>query len=98
MATALVRNLDEEAYERLKTRAASNNCSLEAELREILTIASKQVEMAAAWEAAQTTTGAPAEQWRRVPCGGTPSVMNQSSNHRDGSEPTTLPSSAHRHP
>jgi plasmid stability protein len=30
MATALVRDLDEEVYERLKARAAGNNRSLEA--------------------------------------------------------------------
>jgi len=35
-------------YERLKTRAAGNNRSLEAELREILVAASKQVSMAEA--------------------------------------------------
>ena len=33
-------------YERLKARAAGNNRSLEAELREILVLASKQVDMA----------------------------------------------------
>ena len=43
MATALVRDLDAEGYERLKARAAGNNRSLEAELREILVLASKQV-------------------------------------------------------
>ena len=46
MATALVRDLDDEVYERLKARAAGNNRSLEAELREILVLASKQVDMA----------------------------------------------------
>ncbi len=46
MATALVRDLDDEVYERLKARAAGNNRSLEAELREILTSASKQLSMA----------------------------------------------------
>jgi plasmid stability protein len=44
MATALVRDLDDAVYERLKARAAGNNRSLEAELREILVLASKQVE------------------------------------------------------
>ena len=44
MATALVRDLDDDVYERLKARAAGNNRSLEAELREILVLASKQVE------------------------------------------------------
>jgi plasmid stability protein len=53
MATALVRDLDDEAYERLKARAAGNNRSLEAELREILVLASKQVDMAKARAAAE---------------------------------------------
>jgi plasmid stability protein len=48
MATALVRDLDDDVYERLKARAAGNNRSLEAELREILTLASKQVSIAEA--------------------------------------------------
>jgi plasmid stability protein len=52
MATALVRDLDEETYERLKARAAGNNRSLEAELREILVLASKQVDAATARAAA----------------------------------------------
>jgi plasmid stability protein len=52
MATALVRDLDDEVYERLKARAAGNNRSLEAELREILVLASKQVDIAAARAAA----------------------------------------------
>jgi plasmid stability protein len=52
MATALVRDLDDDVYERLKARAAGNNRSLEAELREILTSASKQVSMAEARAAA----------------------------------------------
>ena len=52
MATALVRDLDDAVYERLKTRAAGNNRSLEAELREILILASKQVDMATARAAA----------------------------------------------
>jgi plasmid stability protein len=43
MATALVRDLDDAVYERLKARAAGNNRSLEAELRDILEAASKQV-------------------------------------------------------
>jgi plasmid stability protein len=46
MATALVRDLDDDVYERLKARAAGNNRSLEAELREILISASKQLSMA----------------------------------------------------
>ena len=53
MATALVRDLDDEVYERLKTRAAANNRSSEAELREILVLASKQVDMAKARAAAE---------------------------------------------
>lgn len=48
MANALVRGLDDQVYERLKARAAGNNRSLEAELREILVAASKQVSMAEA--------------------------------------------------
>ena len=48
MANALVRDLDDAVYERLKARAAGNNRSLEAELREILTAASTQVDMATA--------------------------------------------------
>ena len=53
MATALVRDLDDEAYERLKARAAGNNRSLEAELREILELASKQVDLTTARAAAE---------------------------------------------
>lgn len=53
MATALVRDLDDEVYERLKARAAANNRSLEAELREVLVLASKQVDMATARAAAE---------------------------------------------
>ena len=52
MATALIRDLDDAVYERLKARAAGNNRSLEAELREILVLASKQVDMATARAAA----------------------------------------------
>ncbi len=48
MANALVRDLDDAVYERLKARASGNNRSLEAELREILTAASTQVDMATA--------------------------------------------------
>jgi plasmid stability protein len=54
MATALVRDLDDAVYERLKARAAGNNRSLEAELREILVLASKQVDVATARAAAAT--------------------------------------------
>ena len=53
MANALVRDLDDSVYERLKARAAGNNRSLEAELREILTAASAQVGMATARAAAE---------------------------------------------
>jgi len=52
MATALVRDLDDDVYERLKARAAGNNRSLKAELREILVLASKQVDLPAARAAA----------------------------------------------
>ncbi len=52
MATALVRDLDDEVYERLKTRSAGNHRSLEAELREILTLASRHGDMATARAAA----------------------------------------------
>ena len=52
MATALVRDLDDDVYQRLKARAAGNNRSLEAELREILVLASKQVDVATARAAA----------------------------------------------
>jgi plasmid stability protein len=52
-ATALVRDLDDVVYERLKARAAGNNRSLEAELREILTLASKQVDVATARASAE---------------------------------------------
>ncbi len=52
MATALIPDLDDEVYERLKARAAGNNRTLEAELRHILGQASKQVGMATAWGAA----------------------------------------------
>ena len=48
MANALVRDLDDQVYERLKARAVGNNRSLEAALREILVAASKQVSMAEA--------------------------------------------------
>jgi plasmid stability protein len=43
MANALVRDLDDAAYERLQSRAAGHNRSLKAELREILEQASLQV-------------------------------------------------------
>ena len=53
MATALVRDLDDVVYERLKARAAGNNRSLEAELRDILEQASRQVDLAAARASAE---------------------------------------------
>jgi plasmid stability protein len=53
MATALVRDLDDAVYERLKARAAGNNRSLEAELRDILVLASKQVDVLTARAAAE---------------------------------------------
>ncbi len=53
MATALVRDLDDAVYERLKARAARNNRSLEAELREVLVLASKQVDVPTARAAAE---------------------------------------------
>jgi antitoxin FitA len=53
MATALVRDLDDAVYERLKARAAGNRRSLEAELREILVLASKQMDVSAARAAAE---------------------------------------------
>jgi plasmid stability protein len=53
MANALVRDLDDAVYERLKTRAAGNNRSLEAELREILSLASLQVDVATALASAE---------------------------------------------
>ena len=65
MATALVRDLDDEVYERLKARAAGNNRSLEGELREILVLASKQVDVATARAAAEAmwrAAGGPAAQ------------------------------------
>jgi plasmid stability protein len=53
MATALVRDLDDAVYERLKARAAGNHRSLEAELREILVLASKQMDVGASRAAAE---------------------------------------------
>jgi len=52
MAAALVRDSDEDGYERLKAQGAGNNRSLEAELRENMVLASKQVDIAAARAAA----------------------------------------------
>jgi plasmid stability protein len=48
MATVLVRDLDDNVYERREARAASHNRSLEAEFREILVLASKQVDVVTA--------------------------------------------------
>jgi plasmid stability protein len=53
MANALIRDLDDRVYERLKARAAGNSRSLEAELRDILTAASGQVDVASARKAAE---------------------------------------------
>ena len=53
MAIAVVRDLDDAVDERLKARAAGNNRSLEAELREILVLAAKQVDVATARAAAE---------------------------------------------
>ena len=53
MATVLVRDLNDEVYKRLKARAAGNNRSLEDELRDILVLASKQVDRAKARAAAE---------------------------------------------
>ncbi len=53
MAAALVRDLDDDVYERLKARAAANKRSLEAELREILALASRQVDISMARAAAE---------------------------------------------
>jgi plasmid stability protein len=46
MGQVLVRGLEDDVIDRLKTRAEENNRSLEAELREILVQASRQVSMA----------------------------------------------------
>jgi plasmid stability protein len=54
MATLLVRDLDDAVCERLRKRAARNNRSLEAELRDILESASKQVDIQTARELAST--------------------------------------------
>ena len=55
MATALVRDLDDEVYERLKARAVGNRRSLAAELREILIGASRQVDIATAHAQAEAS-------------------------------------------
>ena len=82
MATALVRDLDDAVYERLKARAVGNNRSLEAELREILLQASKQVDMA--------TARASAEAMRRRLAGrGTATAGRSSPNSASGERPTS---------
>jgi plasmid stability protein len=43
VATVVIPDLDDEVFERLKTRAAGNERTLEAELRVILTGASRQL-------------------------------------------------------
>ena len=53
MANALVLDLDDAVYERLKARAAGRHRSLEAELREILEQASLQVDAATALASAE---------------------------------------------
>jgi plasmid stability protein len=53
MGQFLIRDLDDEVCERLRVRAAGKNHSLEAELREILVRASKQVDVAMARAAAE---------------------------------------------
>ncbi len=48
MGQVLVRGLDEAVVERLKRRAEGHNRSLEAELRDVLEQASRQVDVATA--------------------------------------------------
>jgi plasmid stability protein len=48
MGQILVRGLDDTVLDRLRKRAAGHNRSLEAELREILEQASRQVDLATA--------------------------------------------------
>lgn len=50
MAQIIVRNLDDAVVDRLKTRAESNNRSLEAEVRHILEQASEQLSWDEAWD------------------------------------------------
>jgi plasmid stability protein len=53
MGQVTVRELDDTVIARLEARAAGNNRSLEAELREILTGAARQVDVATARAAAE---------------------------------------------
>jgi plasmid stability protein len=53
MGQVTVRELDDTVIERLKARAAGNNRSLEAELRDILARAARQVDVATARAAAE---------------------------------------------
>lgn len=48
MGQVLIRGLDDEVLERLRERAEGHNRSLEAELREILELASRQFDVATA--------------------------------------------------
>jgi plasmid stability protein len=52
MGDLLIRALDDAVIDRLRRRAERHQCSLEDELREILTQASRQVDMATAREMA----------------------------------------------
>ncbi len=49
MATITVRNLDDEVQRRLKSRAAENNRSMEAEARAILSAAVADGDFVSAW-------------------------------------------------
>ncbi len=49
MATITVRNLDDEVQRRLKQRAAANDRSMEAEVREILTMSVRPSTFMADW-------------------------------------------------
>lgn len=51
MATLTVRNLDDEVQRLLKQRAAANDRSMEAEVREILTLAVRPSTFMADWVA-----------------------------------------------
>ncbi len=71
MATAPVRDLDDDGYERLEARTAGNNRSLEAELGEILVLASKQVDLETARSAAEAMRGRREGRPHRSPIDGT---------------------------
>ena len=53
MAQVVIRNIDEDAMRRLKSRAARNGVSLERELRTILTTAAQADRLGFAEEAAE---------------------------------------------